>query len=106
MEEPRELGSNKLLHTWYGVECDREGRVVEIKLGNNNLQGATTKNICLFVRLNFRHRKHTCGIETEIMRGAGEIPASIANLTSLIKLSLEHNKLSGTYPEYIQISAP
>jgi Leucine-rich repeat (LRR) protein len=75
---------------------------VEIALTDNNLQGAK----CEHCR---RHllilpgsvsaiettTSYTCGVKTEIMRGAGEIPASIGNLTSLRTLWLYNNQLTG-----------
>jgi Leucine-rich repeat (LRR) protein len=41
----------------------------------------------------------------EIMRGAGEIPETLGNLTNLQELWLYGNQLSGTYPAYIQTCA-
>jgi Leucine-rich repeat (LRR) protein len=86
------------------VKCDSEGRVVGIELGGNKLQGAERvhhRKHCLFVQLDVRHRKHSCGINVEIMRGAGEIPESLGNLTNLEALNLSFNQLSGTYPVYV-----
>jgi hypothetical protein len=47
-EKRKNWGSDRPLHTWYGVKCDSEGRVVGIELKGNNLQGAE----------HVRHRKH------------------------------------------------
>jgi Leucine-rich repeat (LRR) protein len=48
---------------------------------------------------------YTCGIKKIFMRGAGPIPVSIANLTSLTKLDLSGNQLSGMYPADVQTYA-
>jgi hypothetical protein len=33
-------GSAKPVHTWYGVGCDRDGRVVTLEVVGNELRGA------------------------------------------------------------------
>ncbi len=72
---------------WYGVTVV-DGKVTELNLENNDLQGnipSTISNLSSLESLNLSNNTLT-----------GEIPASLGALIELTYLSLHHNNLSGT----------
>lgn len=73
-----------------GVQTDLNGRVFEINLYNNNLNGILPQSI-----ENLTHLKNLYLGNDEI---AGEIPSGIGNLSSLEILSISDCEISGSIP--------
>ena len=77
---------------WYGVSVNAEGRVVELNLSENNLQGNLPPSpglecLSALVKLDLSHN-----------RIAGAIPPYIGNLRSLEQLFLHNNRLQSVIP--------
>ena len=82
--------SDEPLEHWYGVTTDDDGRVTQLLLRENNLNGpipAAVGNLTGLVRLDFHGNQLS-----------GSIPGSLGNLANLERLSLSRNSLSGPIP--------
>lgn len=82
--------SNASLDSWHGVTTDRNGRVVELNLSENELNGTIPSelgSLTYLVDLNLSQNQ---------LRGT--IPSELGNLTNLTSLSLFGNRLSGGIP--------
>ncbi|MEM9990769.1 MAG: hypothetical protein AAF738_03340, partial [Bacteroidota bacterium] len=77
--------------TWYGVTCGFQGRVFQLQLMQNNLNGTLPAAIGSLSTLSSL-------TIAENPRLSGAIPAQITNLRELIFLSLDQNQLTGTIP--------
>ena len=102
------------LRTWHGVRVDGEGRVVDLHLRENHLQGSIPPelgNMNEIVRLSLSHNDVTGPIPPELgnlanltylnlTRNAvtGEIPPELGDLSSLQALALGGNALEGSIP--------
>jgi hypothetical protein len=78
---------------WYGVECDANGRTLDLLLSNNRLQGQIPSEL---VKLD--------SLRTIDFRGnyvIGRIPREIGSLVSLQNLRLNRNKLTFSIPTEI-----
>ena len=75
---------------WHGVTTDDGGRVTELRLRENNLNGripTAVGNLTAVTRLDFQDNGLT-----------GSIPASLGNLSNLVRLDLDANHLTGQIP--------
>ena len=75
---------------WYGVTTDANGRVVELRLRDNQLSGPIPSELANLVNLR--------SLDLQDNRLTGEIPASLGSLTNLEILNLSWNRLGGTIP--------
>ena len=82
------------LEDWYGVYTNSDGRVVEISLPNNNLQGKLPPEIgnldCLY------------SLELASNYITSPLPDEITKLGRLSALDLEYNRLTGPFPEQLR----
>ena len=100
---------------WYGVTCDGNGRVTELRYSQNNLNGtlpASLGNLSELKTLLIFNEPNLAGtlpaslgnlnklqlLEIEYTKITGEIPASLGNLAQLRSLFLAVNKLTGPLP--------
>ncbi|CAN0421835.1 unnamed protein product, partial [Pylaiella littoralis] len=102
------------LSLWHGIKVNDDGRVVELDLISNNLQGAIPKELGALGKLEtlLLGRNNLTGqIPKELgtlsklerlslhnNQFSGHIPPELGNLAVLTILDLEGNKLSGTIP--------
>eukprot|EP01083_Nonionella_stella_P076056 207045_1 len=74
----------------YGVRCNDDGHVTQLKLSNNNLEGTIPSKLGGLTALTklylFRNNLY------------GEIPSELGGLTALRKLDLGDNHLDGKIP--------
>ena len=82
--------SNAQLDSWHGVTTDRNGRVVELDLSENELNGTIPSELGNFTNL------EVLKLSQNQLRGV--IPPELGNLTNLKFLDLYENRLSGTIP--------
>ena len=85
--------SDEPLEHWYGVTTDDGGRVTQLLLRENNLNGpipAAVGNLTGLVRLDFQGNQLS-----------GSIPGSLGNLSNLEQLRLYDNQLSGSVPTWL-----
>ncbi|GAB4024626.1 leucine-rich repeat domain-containing protein [Spirosoma koreense] len=75
---------------WAGVTCDGNGRVTQLRLYNNNLNGTLPTSLSALTSL------QTLDLQSNNL--SGTIPASLSTLTSLQTLNLSVNSLSGSIP--------
>ncbi len=78
------------LEEWFGVTTNKEGRVTELNLGNNNLRGVLPPETGHLVYLE--------GLALDSNRLTGAIPPEIGLLTNLTHLYLYDNQLSDAVP--------
>ena len=78
------------LGQWYGVETDRDGRVVSLVLDENQLAGAIPREVGDLAALE--------RLELHKNQLIGTIPREIGNLGALKRLGLYENQLSGEIP--------
>ena len=81
------------LDTWYGVRVDDDGRVTDLDLGFNGLQGhlpAETGDL---------DRLHTLTLSRNELSGA--IPAELGRLQILRELDLRDNRFDGEIPPWL-----
>lgn len=109
--------SSAALDTWYGVTTDGDGRVMEIVLEGNDLNGilpAELGDLDKLKRLTLTDNRLSGEIPVELYNLtelttlelglnelSGTIPAEIGNLTNLLFLTLHDNEISGTLPAEI-----
>ncbi len=89
--------SDAPLNEWYGVTTDSSGRVTELKLLENSLNGeipTVLGNLTSLEILSLSHDRWTPSHNTL----SGEIPPELGNLTNLKILDLSYNMLSGEIP--------
>ena len=79
------------LDTWYGVTTDDSGRVTELSLRDNRLNGTIPPEIGSLSNLSV--------LALGANRLSGEIPSEIGSLTNLKLLGLGGNELSGAIPD-------
>ena len=82
--------SNASLDSWHGVTTDRNGRVVELDLSENELNGTIPSELANLSNL------ETLNLSENQLRGT--IPPELGNLSNLEVLHLFENRLSGTIP--------
>ena len=82
--------SDEPLGEWHGVQIGQAGRVVDLRLYENNLTGEIPEELGSLSSLNF------LSLSRNLL--TGEIPSSIGDLTSLRGLFLSENNLSGELP--------
>ena len=105
---------------WYGVRTDSDGRVITLKLDNNNLRGEISdslRGLARLKRLVLRQNKLSGAIPPELgdltglthlllgenqLRGA--IPSELGDLTGLLALGLSDNELSCDIPDLSPLS--
>ena len=78
------------LDEWHGVTTDADGRVTELFLGHNALDGSIPRELGRLERL-----------ESLVLQGnelTGRIPGELGNLGVLRELFLDGNDLSGRFP--------
>ena len=78
------------LDTWAGVTTDTSGRVTEVALYRNNLEGSLPAKLGELTHLRELNLRSN-GLD-------GSIPAAVGNLTQLRRLDLSYNDLSGSIP--------
>ena len=81
---------------WHGVRVNDQGKVTELVLPRNGIQGALIPVIGL---LNTLARLERLDLGSNEL--SGTIPSEIGNLTLLEELILSHNELSGNIPSEI-----
>ena len=85
--------SDEPLREWHGVQIGQAGRVVNVLLYANNLNGELPQelgNLSALYTLQLSQNRLT-----------GELPSSIGNLSSLTYLNLDKNQLTGELPSSI-----
>ena len=82
--------SDEPLEEWQGVATDDEGRVIELHLWENNLQGSIPSELGNLYKLTT--------LELQSNQLTGEIPSELGNLSNLTSLYLWENDLSGEIP--------
>ena len=82
--------SDQPLQYWKGVHINEEGRIVELRLGGNNLSGQIPSELGNLSKL-----EHL-SITYNHLRGS--IPSQLSNLTELTSLRLNGNRLTGAIP--------
>ena len=85
--------SDEPLREWHGVQIGQAGRVANVLLYENNLNGELPQELGNLSALYTLHLSRN--------RLTGEIPSSIGNLTSLTSLGLSDNQLTGAIPSSI-----
>ena len=82
--------SDASIGTWYGVTTDDSGRVIELVLWQNNLNGTIPSELGNLSSLNILNL-----FDNQL---GGTIPPELGKLTSLILLNLSQNELRETIP--------
>lgn len=82
------------MYEWHGLKIDVDGRVTEIDLSHNQLEGSLPTELGDLDQL--RHLKITHN-----SRLSGAIPREFGRLTRLRTLNLESNRISGPIPHEI-----
>ena len=82
--------SDRPIGEWYGVTTDRNGRVTELLLSENQLSGEIPTELGNLTNLEW------LGLGRN--RLSGEIPGELGGLVNLQELSLSENQLSGEIP--------
>ncbi|CAB1115509.1 unnamed protein product [Ectocarpus sp. CCAP 1310/34] len=76
--------------TWFGVKVNDQGRVVDVDLGSNNLQGPIPKELGALAKL--------ASLCLRCNKLTGGIPEDLGNLTALTKLWLTKTAWKDTSP--------
>ncbi len=112
--------SDKPLGSWHGVSVDTRGRVTEVYLGDNNLNGiipSEIRQLDALTSLSLPENQLSEEIPVEIGQLLnlthlnlslnlfyGSIPAELGQLTNLRELDIESNQLAGVIPpEIVQL---
>jgi len=85
--------SNDLYASWWGVTRNFGGRVTQLRLGSNNLQGAISTQL--------ENLPNLQGLYLSGNSFTGGIPAELGNLENLRHLQINGSDLSGTIPSQL-----
>lgn len=80
---------------WYGISCDRHGRVIKIMLPKNMLYGHLTPWLGNLSSL------HTMDLSNNNV--IGQLPNELSGLLNLRNLWLNANQIAGTLPKFQQL---
>ncbi|KAL0793896.1 hypothetical protein Bca101_065273 [Brassica carinata] len=111
-------GSDPCGTNWVGITCNNNNQVIQISLGNLNLEGKLSADISSLAELqildltsnsklsgslpsNIGNLRKLTTLNLMECGFSGQIPESIGSLEQLITLSLNSNKFSGTIPASI-----
>ena len=83
--------SDRPLGEWHGVATDRDGRVTELDLSENELSGPILAELGSLANLR--------ALDLRFNQLSGPIPEELGGLSSLQSLGLRGNELSGPIPE-------
>eukprot|EP00957_Ditylum_brightwellii_P168027 12791082-Ditylum_brightwellii.AAC.1 len=75
---------------WHNAQCNKEGKVVKLTLGNNGLSGRNSSAIGSLTSLEI--------IDLHDSDLKKSIPSKIGNLSNLLSLIISFNKITGTVP--------
>ena len=82
--------SDTSIGEWFGVTTDGDGRVINLRLGENQLSGEIPPEL-----------GNLANLRTLVLRSnqlIGEIPPELGNLANLTELAIIFSKLSGEIP--------
>ena len=95
--------TDKPLGTWHGVTTNDAGRVTELRLRTNNLNGTIPPELGSLFELTLLVLNRISGWNDGYLTGS--IPPELGNLSNLVVLGLKGNKLSGPIPlELVNLS--
>lgn len=83
--------SDRPLYEWYGLKVEADGRVTEIRLGSNDLEGTLPPELGELDQLKSIFITGNPGL-------TGPIPPELGRLTKLRDLTLDRNDLTGPIP--------
>ena len=86
--------SERPVGEWYGITTNGNGRVTEIALSFNNLNGTIPQEIGVFSKLKILDLQHNLV--------SGELPPGMGNLTDLQSINLIENRISGIFPSFLR----
>lgn len=103
---------------WYGVECNKDGSILSLKLSDNNLHGKINSELSVFSEtlstLDLSNNNLVGQIPVEIGKLsvlkylylndndlAGSIPSSIGDAANLVKVNMANNSLTSAIPNTI-----
>ena len=87
--------SESSIATWHGVVTNEEGRVIELTLASNGLQG-TIPNLSALTELRI--------LSLGSNRLSGSIPV-LSHFTKLVALDLDSNQMTGSIPDLAALTA-
>ena len=82
--------SDASMGEWYGVTVDADGRVTQLRLRENNLEGQIPSALGSLADLTF--------LDLQGNQLTGTIPAELGSLANLVRLDLDQNQLTGQIP--------
>lgn len=77
---------------WFGVSCNAAGRVTEVSMSSNNLNGTLPASLGNLSEL----QRFVIFVEPFLN---GNLPSSLGNLSKLQLLEIEYTQISGSIPE-------
>ncbi|MEP2238188.1 MAG: carbohydrate binding domain-containing protein, partial [Maribacter sp.] len=92
---------NSDMNFWYGIKVDLAGRVTEINLKSNNLQGTLPAELGNLTELKKLELNRDFQYLEEVNNLNGAIPSTFQNLKKLEVLNLSNSGLTGSIPSEI-----
>jgi Leucine-rich repeat (LRR) protein len=87
--------SERPVGEWHGVETDADGRVVQLTIYDNNLEGDLSPAVCGLERLHTLHLSFN--------KISGRLPKALGDCRALKNLWLKGNRLTGRIPDSVAV---